>query len=77
MFPLSRGLRLQILLLMAEDVIEIELWARSSRAGCAVCIWMYNPHMSPRPEGDVPTLLRKGRELLQEYEDESACRFCC
>jgi hypothetical protein len=32
---------------------------------------MYNPHMSPRPEGDVPTLLRKGRELLQEYEDES------
>ncbi|KAJ5248203.1 hypothetical protein N7524_012163 [Penicillium chrysogenum] len=35
-------------------------------------IWMYNPRMSPRPEGDVPTLLRKGRELLQEYEDESA-----
>ncbi|OQE37404.1 hypothetical protein PENCOP_c010G03613 [Penicillium coprophilum] len=36
-------------------------------------IWMFNPHVSPsRRSGDVPTLLRKGRELLQEYENESA-----
>ncbi|KAJ5520193.1 hypothetical protein N7463_000646 [Penicillium fimorum] len=35
-------------------------------------IWMYNPHVSPPQSGDVPTLLRKGRELLQEYENESA-----
>ncbi|KAJ5154492.1 Protein of unknown function DUF1917 [Penicillium coprophilum] len=36
-------------------------------------IWMFNPHVSPsRRSGDVPTLLRKGRELLQEFENESA-----
>jgi hypothetical protein len=33
---------------------------------------MYNPHVPPRRSGDVPTLLRKGRELLQDYENESA-----
>lgn len=34
---------------------------------------MTNPHMPSRPsgDGDVPALLRKGRELLQEYENES------
>lgn len=37
-------------------------------------IWMFNPHMPSKQNGDedVPTLLRKGRELLQEYENESA-----
>lgn len=37
-------------------------------------IWMFNPHMPSKQngDGDVPTLLRKGRELLQEYENESA-----
>ncbi|KAJ5124277.1 Protein of unknown function DUF1917 [Penicillium bovifimosum] len=34
-------------------------------------IWMYNPHAAPRRSGDIPTLLRKGRELLLEYEDEA------
>ncbi|KAJ5970732.1 uncharacterized protein N7479_000650 [Penicillium vulpinum] len=35
-------------------------------------IWMFNPHeVPPRQSGDVPALLRKGRELLQEYENES------
>ena len=35
---------------------------------------MFNPHMPSKQNGDedVPTLLRKGRELLQEYENESA-----
>ncbi|CAG8185360.1 unnamed protein product [Penicillium nalgiovense] len=46
--------------------------SKTESASVGPWIWMYNPHMSPRPEGDVPTLLRKGRELLQEYEDESA-----
>ncbi|KAJ5592550.1 hypothetical protein N7537_009454 [Penicillium hordei] len=37
-------------------------------------IWMFNPHMpsNQNGDGDVPTLLRKGREILQEYENESA-----
>ncbi|KAJ5510431.1 hypothetical protein N7453_002534 [Penicillium expansum] len=37
-------------------------------------IWMYNPHLPPKrsDDGDIPTLLRKGRELLQDYENESA-----
>lgn len=37
-------------------------------------IWMYNPHVPYKQseDGDVPTLLRKGGELLQEYENESA-----
>ncbi|KAJ9492751.1 hypothetical protein VN97_g489 [Penicillium thymicola] len=37
-------------------------------------IWMFNPHMPSKQneDGDIPTLLRKGRELLQEYENESA-----
>ncbi|KAF7521773.1 hypothetical protein PCG10_007870 [Penicillium crustosum] len=36
-------------------------------------IWMFNPHMPSKQngDGDVPALLRKGRELLQEYENES------
>lgn len=34
-------------------------------------IWMYNPHLPPTKNEDVPTLLRKGQELLQEYENES------
>ncbi|KAJ5357621.1 Protein of unknown function DUF1917 [Penicillium brevicompactum] len=34
-------------------------------------IWTYNHHIPPTGEGDVPTLLRKGRELLQAYERES------
>jgi hypothetical protein len=34
-------------------------------------IWMYNPLTAPRRSGDVPTLLRKGRELLLEYENEA------
>ncbi|CAG7918441.1 unnamed protein product [Penicillium olsonii] len=33
-------------------------------------IWMHNRNI-PSKEGDVPTLLRKGHELLQEYENES------
>lgn len=33
---------------------------------------MYNPHVPPRRSGDIPTLLRKGRDLLQAYEDESS-----
>ncbi|KAJ5192548.1 Protein of unknown function DUF1917 [Penicillium cf. viridicatum] len=35
-------------------------------------IWMFNPHLPSKTSGDVPTLLQKGRELLQEYENESA-----
>ncbi|KAJ5780520.1 hypothetical protein N7457_005680 [Penicillium paradoxum] len=34
-------------------------------------IWMFNPHGSSRRSGDIPTLLRKGRELLLQYEHES------
>ncbi|KAJ5967723.1 hypothetical protein N7501_003971 [Penicillium viridicatum] len=37
-------------------------------------IWMFDPHMPSKQngDGDIPALLRKGRELLQEYENESA-----
>ncbi|KAI1835784.1 hypothetical protein DTO006G1_9482 [Penicillium roqueforti] len=35
-------------------------------------IWMYNPHLPSKTSGDVPALLRRGRELLQEYENGSA-----
>lgn len=35
-------------------------------------IWMLNPHTSSRQSGDVPALLRRGQELLHEYENESA-----
>lgn len=34
-------------------------------------IWMYNPKVPQNEGGDIPTLLRKGHELLQEYENES------
>ncbi|KAJ5565972.1 hypothetical protein N7535_007610 [Penicillium sp. DV-2018c] len=34
-------------------------------------IWMYNPHAASRRSSDVPTLLKKGRELLLEYENEA------
>jgi hypothetical protein len=34
-------------------------------------IWMHNPHISSSDNEDIPTLLRKGRELLEEYENES------
>lgn len=34
-------------------------------------IWIYNHHIPRTEEGDVPTLLRKGQELLQAYERES------
>jgi hypothetical protein len=34
-------------------------------------IWMHNPKVPSTEDGDIPTLLRKGRELLQEYENES------
>lgn len=32
---------------------------------------MHNPHVPCSENEDTPTLLRKGRELLQEYENES------
>lgn len=35
-------------------------------------IWMYNPRGSSRKSGDIPALLRKGRELLLKCENESA-----
>lgn len=34
-------------------------------------IWMSNPRIPQSDSGDVPTLLRKGRELLFEYENEA------